>query len=502
MVFYNNKYERASGWIKQSVPYAVKTGSGEKDITLTTRSVSEGLNLTGENDKFCIFQEHTSKLWYIRHSQEICEKGLFVSLNGFEYQVLLDIHQVADMPDHRYKILCDSLAGKGCENIEIAWQEIIYKELYAALHNYIIKIIPELTILAEKLTDDKNLTKKLNAIIADNENELEEFFTTALKFINDDDKVVSAEIQEKTVSARLVQIFKAYISSRSLKKSKTSSANRLLKAKDGIDFASVLFADEADTDTFTYLLLWALTGTFAENALAERWNLGRKLSEFYFEIKKSNTADAEPQTPTPAYVITEKKAAFRRELTKLFILASLSGTEFKAAEAKTKAYNIVRLLTQSEYSSLLSGANSFDGVRWFNKELCESSLNIIFAMMLISAKTGSLEKITALYKTICSAKLKAAYKCELFLKPFVSVPKKTAGNAKAEKLAKTAKASKKGTAEKSSRDAKSVKSAETGTAGKSAKTGKTSSTEKASGKSSGKETAKTAKDEKKPDGTK
>ncbi len=475
MVFYNNKYERASGWIKQSVPYAVKTGSGEKDITLTTRSISEGLNLTAENDKYCIFQEHTSKLWYIRHSPEICEKGLFVSLNGFEYQVLLDIHQVADMPDHRYQILCDSLGGKGCENIEIAWQEIIYKELYAALHDYITKIVPELTTLAEKAVDDKNLTKKINAIITENKDELTAFFTTALKFINDDDKVVSAEIQAKTVSARLNQIFKAYISSGKLKKTNAVSANRLLKAKDGIDFASILFAEESGTNTFTSLLLWALTGTFAENALAERWNLGRKLSEFYFEVSNGEN-NTESQNATPTYVIAERKAAFRRELTKLFILASLSGTEFTANEAKVKAYNIVRLLTQSEYSSLLSGANTFDGVRWFNKELCESSLNLIFAMMLISAKAGSLEKITALYKTVCSAKLKAAYKCELFIKPFAPVHKKAVKTAKPSKTEKEAKASKTGKTAAKAKSSKKAKPAES--------VKKETATEKKSGKKS------------------
>ena len=50
-------------------------------------------------------------------SREICEKGMFVALNGFEYQVLMDIQQIHDKPDHRYKILCDYLNGKGCEDI-------------------------------------------------------------------------------------------------------------------------------------------------------------------------------------------------------------------------------------------------------------------------------------------------------------------------------------------------------------------------------------------------
>ena len=96
VVFYNNKYDRASGWIKQSDPYAVKTADG---IQMRSRSISEGLNLTAEDDKYLIFREHRSNLWYIRKSSEICEKGMYVALNGFEYQVLLDVHQVSDFAD-------------------------------------------------------------------------------------------------------------------------------------------------------------------------------------------------------------------------------------------------------------------------------------------------------------------------------------------------------------------------------------------------------------------
>ena len=121
VVFYNNKYDRAAGWIKQSDPYAVKTGNGD-EVVMMSRSISEGLNLTAEDDKYCIFQEHRSRLWFIRKSREVCEKGLFVMLNGFEYQVYLNVHQVSDQADHRYKILCEFLNGRGCEDIETAYR--------------------------------------------------------------------------------------------------------------------------------------------------------------------------------------------------------------------------------------------------------------------------------------------------------------------------------------------------------------------------------------------
>ncbi len=100
LVFYNNKYDSAYGWIKQSDPFAVKTGNAD-EIRLESRSISQGLNLTAEDDKYVIFQEHKSRLWYIRKSSDICEKGMFVMLNGFEYQVYINIQQVTDTADKR-----------------------------------------------------------------------------------------------------------------------------------------------------------------------------------------------------------------------------------------------------------------------------------------------------------------------------------------------------------------------------------------------------------------
>jgi hypothetical protein len=35
LVFYNNSYERAAGWIKSSAGFAVKNGSGSKEIQQT-----------------------------------------------------------------------------------------------------------------------------------------------------------------------------------------------------------------------------------------------------------------------------------------------------------------------------------------------------------------------------------------------------------------------------------------------------------------------------------
>ena len=67
--------------------------------------------------------------------------------------------------------------------------------------------------------------------------------------------------------------------------------------------------------------------------------------------------------------------------------------------------------------------------------------------MGLSAKTAKLPEVFKLYKVLCSAKLKAAYKCDLFEKEFAPLVKKTSTQ-KANAKKATAKASTKKTSTK------------------------------------------------------
>ena len=411
-VIYNNKYDRAYGWIKDSNQYAVKTGNGD-EIKLVSRSISEGLNLNGEDDKYCIFQENKSGLWFIRKSKEICEKGMFVMLNGFEVQVFMNIHQVTDEADHRYSLLCDFLNGAGCEDIETAWQELIYRKLYASLKTFteksVAKILKEYEATATVPAATKKTTgtakkagatttlsaKKLTEIVTECKTEAIDFYKEAYKTAG---LKGSAE--------------KAY----TLFKSRVKTVTGILNAKEPKMPADLnkAIARCTDTASFTKLMLlgndklkaillsWALTGEFAENGFATEWNLGRKFNEF---LGKN----------------------YRAEFQKLFILAANSASPSTLAKnKKDAAYKVVSFLTESKYAGALSGANTFDNVKWFNKEMMENSLNQIEMLMLLSASKDKAEEVIKFFKLLNAARVKAAYKCELFLKQFEPAKKKVA----------------------------------------------------------------------------
>lgn len=421
VVFYNNKYDRAAGWIKQSDPYAVKTGNGD-EVVMKSRSISEGLNLTAEDDKYCIFQEHRSRLWFIRKSSEVCEKGLFVMLNGFEYQVYLNVHQVSDQADHRYKVLCDFLNGRGCEDIETAWQELIYKDLYADLHAYAAKVISplfeafgyekikdkaeeeaaETSVDVKKSAKSKSAakkpaaltSKKVTDIMATAKKELTAFIKTASKFAGKDVKLDAAK-ESTEITARL----KKLVTIHNLKKAKQPAdlQKALLKAADASAFASLMEGNDADLEKL--LLCWALCGSLAEKGCALEFAFGRKFNEYLCEQK-----------------FTDKDE--RWNLTKLFVLATATSTAAIKKDSKAAAFEVTKLLMQSRWCGLLAGTNSFDNIRWFNKELSDDSLNKTILLLALAGKTADFANIQKFNKLLAAAKIKAAYKCELMLKEF------------------------------------------------------------------------------------
>ena len=110
------------------------------------------------------------------------------------------------------------------------------------------------------------------------------------------------------------------------------------------------------------------------------------------------------------------------KLQKLFTLLPTAKTAYNGKNKKGMA-DLAELLAISEYSSLLFGANDFNNVRWFNKELSDEAL---FLSALEPILTGV--KTLKEYTNLVNAKAKAEYKCFDFCEKFVSkkVPAKTA----------------------------------------------------------------------------
>ncbi|HAW85543.1 MAG TPA: hypothetical protein DCX65_04540 [Spirochaetaceae bacterium] len=127
LVLFNNAWERSSGTIHQSSPWAVKHEDGSRSQTNTT--IAAALRLAGGPGRYLAMQEQRTGLWYLRSSDFVHSGGLYVELDGFRTQVFLHIHEAVDS-DGSWTQLHDNLQGQGVPDIQAALQDIRHAALY------------------------------------------------------------------------------------------------------------------------------------------------------------------------------------------------------------------------------------------------------------------------------------------------------------------------------------------------------------------------------------
>lgn len=420
VVFYNNKYERATGWIKQSCDYAVKIGSGENTQTvMLSKSISEGLHLTSEDDKFTIFREHKTGLWYIRRSREICEKGMFISLNGFDYQVYMDVHQVSDMPDHRYQILCDTLQGRGCYNLEDEWQEICYHELYKAFDDFGKAIFTPVAGILYPIEGKKlasaEIKKRLKEVIDSSKVAALEFYRIANEYAGSDYKLSSPEKQFEEFEKHLQR---ACVKGGNPLNKDSDYFEKLAKSKDKDEFYKI--AGENIEQNAELAICFALVNEYAVCGLAEKWAFARKFANLFAQIGLL-------------------KSDIRHSLTKVFALAPSVKIVKLAKADKKELVSLIKVMCKCQNANLLSGANSFNGITWFNKETIENSFVFAFTIAFINCIASQVEPILKSFSIVAKAKEKAEYQCEKLIEEFDASEKKSSSKKESKKTEKAEK---------------------------------------------------------------
>jgi len=132
LIVYNNRFCNTNGWIRLSAS-RVETGRGGRKKQVQV-DISRGLDLRTADDDYTIFKDLRSGLEYIRSSREIREKGLYFMLRAYQTHVLADIREVRDDEKGFLATLCDSLNGRGVDNINDALKKVHFAPLYQALH--------------------------------------------------------------------------------------------------------------------------------------------------------------------------------------------------------------------------------------------------------------------------------------------------------------------------------------------------------------------------------
>ncbi len=128
LVLYNNSFERGLGWIHTSSPYTIGGDGGD----LQTEQLTGALAIPNSWSHYVVMREQRSDLWYLRNCGEMAERGLFVSLNGYESQVYLDLYVVEDNEYSHYARLADSLGGGGTKDVQGALKRLLLQPLHDA----------------------------------------------------------------------------------------------------------------------------------------------------------------------------------------------------------------------------------------------------------------------------------------------------------------------------------------------------------------------------------
>ena len=107
LVVYHNRYGETAGWIRSSTAINI----GEHDApNLIHRSLGEALGLKNDPDQLYAFWELRRRSWLIRSGQELCEQGLYASLQAYEALVFTKIWELTKDNDH-YQALASNSGG-------------------------------------------------------------------------------------------------------------------------------------------------------------------------------------------------------------------------------------------------------------------------------------------------------------------------------------------------------------------------------------------------------
>ncbi|MEA2605541.1 MAG: hypothetical protein QOI00_298, partial [Chloroflexota bacterium] len=131
LIVYHNKFGDAAGWIRDSVPFAVKDGDGTK---ATRRDqLADALELRGPADGWLRFRDRRSGLESLRSVGEIRDRGLFVDLGAYECMVLDELREVVSTADEPWAGLAGELGGRGVPSLDEALADHRLRPAHAAV---------------------------------------------------------------------------------------------------------------------------------------------------------------------------------------------------------------------------------------------------------------------------------------------------------------------------------------------------------------------------------
>ena len=427
LVFYNNCYYQAAGWIRQGA-----VAIPQKDGTFRHDSLCEAFGHHGENRFFTVLQEQRSGLWYIRSSKEIAEHGLFASLNGYEAQVFINIQEKEDAADGRngtwecrWAMLNHALNGRGVNDIDEALLDIVLGEIYAPLREMLSidkkeKLGAFFSPSKSKENEEKNRQEMAASFIESFKEPVSAFVASAKKFLDGGDGKYEPWVYEepagngkkrdasepkaapdawaelKTYLENVLALAEVPSKANKKSKDKNAAAELLGSLKEKI-MENPAFALVAAGYKILNLLKPVVKSSSGLEAsgLALHWQLDRILKRCWGEAG-----------------VPGNEAALAAEVALALLARTDADRTYK--EAKTPR-SIAAMIILENYESddfrKILGVNRFNDVTWFNKEAFEqASFFVTFLLSMETSVKKQLQTIAEVAETFRQAKEISRYR--------------------------------------------------------------------------------------------
>jgi glycosidase len=136
LIVYHNRYAETSGWVRDSVGFAVKAADGSKSVE--RRTLAQGLQVAdGPADgRWLVLREQRAGLEYLRSVAEIRERGIHVALRAYETRVFWELRELHDTTGV-WGRLAERLGGRGVPSVEGALRELQLAPVHDALRTAI-----------------------------------------------------------------------------------------------------------------------------------------------------------------------------------------------------------------------------------------------------------------------------------------------------------------------------------------------------------------------------
>lgn len=421
LIFYNNKYESASGRIFISSPKLMTNYGGGRGIQ--TLTISESLGMNPSPKHFYIYREHISNLEFIKTGSDIAQNGFEIELGAFKLLVYLDWLEVYD-ESGEWEKLAWKLGNKGVPNMWRAFEEMKVEAIHFAFESMFNEDSIDGFIKTCVLGDAKASEEDRISFID------EKYFNLLITVKNHFNLDVALQpiidkFEEEIVSVRKLN--------RLLDDEFDYKKNSAYKE---IHRSVQISRDTNYNDNSIIFMLWLIVSNMKELFSVE----GKINKENYIDVmlldspvkrilQKLGRGDFEIYSGINLLNIFHSNSY---EIRKIFTLRENEGVKNDLVDdsIEVKENSLLKLLAD-ESTKMYLGVNQHGGIWYYSKEKFEDLINWIFTLStleLMKVKRGSLMEINKSFnmlfedfQALKKISEKAEYKLELLKEKLTDV---------------------------------------------------------------------------------